>query len=100
MVLIGRRDLRSTNSFTHNLPALMKGRDRSTLQISREDATRLGFGAGVSHARVTSRVGSVIAPVEVTEDVMPGVAEMLPELQVEGTFPDGTKLVTIHHPIR
>ena len=33
-------------------------------------------------------------------DVMEGVPEMLPELQVEGTFPDGTKLVTVHHPIR
>ena len=34
------------------------------------------------------------------DDVMDGVAEMLEEVQVEGTFPDGTKLVTIHHPIR
>jgi urease gamma subunit len=34
------------------------------------------------------------------EDVMDGVPEMLAEVQVEGTFPDGTKLVTIHHPIR
>ena len=33
-------------------------------------------------------------------DVMEGVAEMLHEVQVEGTFPDGTKLVTIHHPVR
>src|SRR5437899_12570660 len=33
-------------------------------------------------------------------DVMEGVPEMLDEVQVEGTFPDGTKLVTIHHPIR
>lgn len=33
-------------------------------------------------------------------DVMEGVAEMITEIQVEGTFPDGTKLVTIHHPIR
>ena len=33
-------------------------------------------------------------------DVMPGVPEMLPDLQVEGTFPDGTKLVTVHQPIR
>lgn len=32
-------------------------------------------------------------------DVMDGVAEMIPEIQVEGTFPDGTKLVTIHEPI-
>jgi urease subunit gamma len=33
-------------------------------------------------------------------DVMEGVAEMIPEVQVEATFPDGTKLVTVHHPIR
>ena len=33
-------------------------------------------------------------------DVMEGVPEMIEEVQVEGTFPDGTKLVTIHHPIR
>src|SRR5262245_42329115 len=33
------------------------------------------------------------------DDVMEGVSEMLDEIQVEGTFPDGTKLVTIHHPI-
>ena len=33
------------------------------------------------------------------EDVMEGIAEMIPEIQVEATFPDGTKLVTVHHPI-
>ena len=33
-------------------------------------------------------------------DVMEGVAEMISEVQVEATFPDGTKLVTVHHPIR
>jgi urease subunit gamma len=33
------------------------------------------------------------------EDVMPGIAEMIPEIQVEATFPDGTKLVTVHQPI-
>jgi len=33
------------------------------------------------------------------EDVMEGVAEMIPEIQVEATFPDGTKLVTVHNPI-
>jgi urease subunit gamma len=33
-------------------------------------------------------------------DVMEGVPEMLPEIQIEGTVPDGTKLVTVHHPIR
>jgi urease subunit gamma len=33
------------------------------------------------------------------DDVMDGVPEMIPEIQVEATFPDGTKLVTVHHPI-
>jgi urease subunit gamma len=32
-------------------------------------------------------------------DVMDGIAEMIPEIQIEATFPDGTKLVTVHHPI-
>jgi urease subunit gamma len=34
------------------------------------------------------------------EDVMEGVPEMIDEIQIEATFPDGTKLVTVHHPIR
>lgn len=34
------------------------------------------------------------------DDVMEGIAEMIPDVQVEATFPDGTKLVTVHHPIR
>ncbi|GAB4217137.1 MAG: urease subunit gamma [Synechococcales cyanobacterium] len=34
------------------------------------------------------------------EDVMPGIPDMVPEIQIEATFPDGTKLVTLHHPIR
>ena len=33
------------------------------------------------------------------DDVMEGVPEMIPEIQIEATFPDGTKLVTVHHPI-
>jgi urease subunit gamma len=40
------------------------------------------------------------AQVLTRDEVMEGVPEMLPEVQVEGTFPDGTKLVTIHEPIR
>ena len=40
------------------------------------------------------------ATILTTDDVMAGVAEMMPVLQVEGTFPDGTKLVTVHEPIR
>jgi urease subunit gamma len=40
------------------------------------------------------------ASVLTRDQVMEGVAEMIPEVQVEATFPDGTKLVTVHHPIR
>jgi len=40
------------------------------------------------------------AHVLVREQVMPGIAEMIPDIQVEATFPDGTKLVTVHDPIR
>jgi urease gamma subunit len=51
---------------------------------------------GKSVAEIMS-LGSAVLPVDA---VMEGVPEMIPEVQVEGTFPDGTKLVTIHHPIR
>ena len=51
---------------------------------------------GKSVAEIMS-LGSTILTAEA---VMAGVPDMIPEVQVEGTFPDGTKLVTIHHPIR
>jgi len=51
---------------------------------------------GRSAAEITS-IGPTILPLEA---VMEGVGEMIGEIQVEGTFPDGTKLVTIHQPIR
>jgi urease gamma subunit len=51
---------------------------------------------GRSVAEIMS-LGSAILPAEA---VMDGVSDMIPEVQVEGTFPDGTKLVTVHHPIR
>jgi anaerobic selenocysteine-containing dehydrogenase len=75
MLLIGRRNLRTSNSFMHNLPALMKGRNCCTLQVSPVDASRLDLADGGA-ARITSRVGSVVAPVEVSEDLMPGVVSL------------------------
>jgi anaerobic selenocysteine-containing dehydrogenase len=72
MVLIGRRQLRSNNSWMHNLPALVKGKDRCTLHIHPTDAERLGLVDG-GGARVTSATGELIAPVEVTDAIMPGV---------------------------
>ncbi len=75
MVLIGRRQLRSNNSWMHNLPALVKGKDRCTLQIHPDDATRLGLEPDGS-ARVSSSVGELVAPVEVTDEIMPGVVSI------------------------
>jgi anaerobic selenocysteine-containing dehydrogenase len=75
LVLIGRRDMRCSNSFMHNLPALVKGRDRCTLQVSRKDAERIGLAHGGA-ARVSSRVGSLVAPIEVNDDLMPGVVSL------------------------
>jgi anaerobic selenocysteine-containing dehydrogenase len=72
MVLIGRRQLRSNNSWMHNLPALVKGKDRCTVQVHPTDADRLGLADG-GRARVSSASGELVAPVEVTDEIMPGV---------------------------
>ena len=55
---------------------------------------------GVRDGRSVSELMAFGITVLMRDDVMDGVPEMLEEVQVEGTFPDGTKLVTIHHPIR
>ncbi len=56
IVLVGRRDLRSNNSWMHNLQVLVKGKARCTLHVHPDDARRLGLADGAS-AHVTSRVG-------------------------------------------
>lgn len=55
---------------------------------------------GIREGKSVADLMSEGAAVLTREEVMEGVAEMIPEIQVEGTFPDGTKLVTIHNPIR
>ncbi|MBG0564198.1 molybdopterin-dependent oxidoreductase [Actinoplanes aureus] len=75
LVLIGRRHLRSNNSWGHNVPALVKGRDRCTLQVHPADAARLALADG-GEAQVTSRAGGLSARVEVTDRVMPGVVSL------------------------
>ncbi|GIM64548.1 dehydrogenase [Amorphoplanes auranticolor] len=75
LVLVGRRHLRSNNSWMHNVPALVKGRDRCTLQVHPADAARLALADG-GDARVTSRAGTLSARVEVTDRVMPGVVSL------------------------
>jgi urease subunit gamma len=54
---------------------------------------------GIREGRSVADLMSYGATLLTRQDVMPGVPEMLSELQVEGTFPDGTKLVTVHQPI-
>jgi anaerobic selenocysteine-containing dehydrogenase len=72
LMLIGRRDLRTNNSWMHNSKRLVKGRDRCGLLVHPADAERLGLSDG-KQARITSRAGELLVRVEVSEDVMPGV---------------------------
>jgi anaerobic selenocysteine-containing dehydrogenase len=75
LVLIGRRHIRSCNSWMHNIASLVKGPDRCTLLIHPEDAGALGIEEG-GRARIISRVGEVEAPVEISTDIMPGVVSL------------------------
>ncbi|MFE3994042.1 molybdopterin-dependent oxidoreductase [Streptomyces goshikiensis] len=75
LVLVGRRHLRSNNSWLHNIPALIGGSNRCTLQVHPEDAGRLGLADG-GRARVTADGGSLEVPVEVTEAVRRGVVSL------------------------
>ena len=54
----------------------------------------------IRDGRTVADIMSAGATILSIDDVMEGVAAMIPEIQVEGTFPDGTKLVTVHQPIR
>lgn len=74
-VLIGRRHLRSNNSWLHNLPELVGGSNRCTLQLNPADAARLGVGPG-DLLRVASRAGTVTVTTEPTDEVMPGVVSL------------------------
>ena len=75
LVLVSRRHLRSNNSWLHNVPALMKGRDRCTLLIHPDDAAKRGVTA-TDIVTVTSAAGQIEVPVELTEAIMPGVVSM------------------------
>jgi len=73
--LIGRRHLRSNNSWMHNSQRLVKGPPRCTLLIHPEDAARRGI-VTAQQVRVRSRVGSIALPAELTAEVMPGVVSI------------------------
>lgn len=75
LVLIGRRHLRSMNSWLHNASSLVKGRDRTALWLHPDDARARGVADG-DRVRVSSRAGRVETHARVTDEVMAGVASM------------------------
>jgi anaerobic selenocysteine-containing dehydrogenase len=75
LVLVGRRHVRSNNSWLHNSQRLVKGKPRCTLLIHPDDAAGRGVADG-DRVRLKSRVGEVTVPAELSTDVMPGVVSL------------------------
>jgi anaerobic selenocysteine-containing dehydrogenase len=75
LVLIGRRDLLSNNSWMHNVPRLMKGPTRCTLRVNPADAARLQLTDG-SRVSVRSASGCITSGLEVSDEMMPGVVSL------------------------
>jgi anaerobic selenocysteine-containing dehydrogenase len=73
MLLIGRRQLRSNNSWLHNVPSLVGGSNRCTLHVNPADVTRYGLG---EQAVVRSSTGELVVEVEPTDSIMPGVVSL------------------------
>ncbi|MEX2206218.1 MAG: molybdopterin-dependent oxidoreductase [Myxococcota bacterium] len=72
LLLIGRRDLRSNNSWLHNAPSLMTGRERCTLLVHPDDAAKRGLGDG-DLAQIRSAAATLVVAVEVSDEVARGV---------------------------
>lgn len=75
LVIIGRRQLRSNNSWMHNLPVLAKGAFRCTALVHPDDARRLGLQDG-ARAEIRNGTRRVTAQVEVSDEMMPGVVSL------------------------
>jgi len=75
LLIIGRRDVRSNNSWMHNLPTLAKGPQRCTLLVHPLDAQRLGLADGAL-ARIARGAAQLQAPVQISDTVMPGVVSL------------------------
>jgi anaerobic selenocysteine-containing dehydrogenase len=75
LVLIGRRQLRSNNSWMHNSERLVKGKPRCTLLIHPDDAAERGLTDG-EPASLSSATGTIEVPVEITDTIMPGVVSL------------------------
>lgn len=74
-LLIGRRHVRSNNSWMHNSRRLVKGKERCTLIIHQQDADRIGLKAG-DMAEVRGAGQKIVLPAEINEDIMPGVVSI------------------------
>jgi anaerobic selenocysteine-containing dehydrogenase len=75
LVLVGRRQLRSNNSWMHNSKRLMKGPDRCTALLHPEDARARGLADG-ERVRVVSRVGVIELPLQVSDEIRRGVVSI------------------------
>ena len=75
LLLVGRREQRSLNSWMHNLPTLTGGKGRCTARLHSSEISRLGLEDGEA-AILSSRVGSVTITVEASDDLMPGVVSV------------------------
>jgi anaerobic selenocysteine-containing dehydrogenase len=75
MMLIGRRHILSNNSWLHNSRRLLKGKNRCTALLHPEDAKKHNINPG-DMIEVQSKVGSIILPSELTEDIMPGIVSI------------------------
>ncbi len=75
VVIVGRREVRSNNSWMHNLPTLAKGPERCTLLVHPDDAARLGLAEG-GRARIMAGSRQITAPVAISAEMMPGVVSL------------------------
>lgn len=75
LLVIGRRHVRSNNSWMHNAHRLVKGKDRCTVILHPEDAGALALSDG-EHIMLRSRVGEIRLPVQISDSIMPGVASV------------------------
>ena len=81
---------------------LARRRQQRGLKLNYPEAVALISAAvmeGARDGRTVAQLMSEGRTILTRADVMDGIAEMIPEIQVEATFPDGTKLVTVHQPI-
>jgi len=81
---------------------LAERRHQRGLKLNHPESVALITAALLEGARDGKTVAQLMhegTQILTRQDVMDGVADMIPDIQVEATFPDGTKLVTVHHPI-